>query len=528
MIRRLLRASVGAALLGALTTMANAEPPYETIDVQTAIRNGFFLGWIPPSAAGAESKKTPPRVEDDVLNDIPPKEIGWIGSRADTVEVLTHAKYTDWFSWIMAHWTARQHPLPPEKNEGYLHPIATGADYAYQVANEPPVLANDTEKATSVEVLPMPHEDGVTCPYLRQQMLDRHAVHAADAEVGHDVLDNLARLKQAEELLDLAAKLANKGCLDEAKDCCERAARLCPGSPSAERAADTKRTLALGIVPPSRGGEEAAETPEESSSDWRLFWRQMFETMGLPLKDDAGVTDLKQLEAEWERIWFTDMPSKMTPERLHGGIMPGDPESKKTEPGREEMVCGLMKACHLLVSQGMHHQAAEMARQAFALDPELVQADPLIYKMHLLAASPPSGASEESEPPTCPYCGNSGKPIRDILAEPKKSASKSAALLVPPLPKVDAEVVPALERVLAEEAKPSEGAEEASEDIARKRLKKTVRELLSSSPFDWEMSAENGPRLSVDFALGDHTYHLRCYPVGLTVWDTTDAARKMP
>jgi hypothetical protein len=31
--------------------------------------------------------------------------------------------------------------------------------------------------------------------------------------------------------------------------------------------------------------------------------------------------DLRQIEYEWERIWFTDQPSHMTPERVHGGIM---------------------------------------------------------------------------------------------------------------------------------------------------------------------------------------------------------------
>lgn len=30
--------------------------------------------------------------------------------------------------------------------------------------------------------------------------------------------------------------------------------------------------------------------------------------------------DLRQIENEWERIWFTDQPSHMTPERIHGGI----------------------------------------------------------------------------------------------------------------------------------------------------------------------------------------------------------------
>ena len=30
--------------------------------------------------------------------------------------------------------------------------------------------------------------------------------------------------------------------------------------------------------------------------------------------------DMRQIEYEWERIWFVDEPSHMTPERVHGGI----------------------------------------------------------------------------------------------------------------------------------------------------------------------------------------------------------------
>jgi hypothetical protein len=30
--------------------------------------------------------------------------------------------------------------------------------------------------------------------------------------------------------------------------------------------------------------------------------------------------DLRQIEYEWERIWFVDQPSHLTPERVHGGI----------------------------------------------------------------------------------------------------------------------------------------------------------------------------------------------------------------
>ena len=30
--------------------------------------------------------------------------------------------------------------------------------------------------------------------------------------------------------------------------------------------------------------------------------------------------DLRQISNEWERIWFNDQPSHLTPERIHGGI----------------------------------------------------------------------------------------------------------------------------------------------------------------------------------------------------------------
>jgi hypothetical protein len=32
--------------------------------------------------------------------------------------------------------------------------------------------------------------------------------------------------------------------------------------------------------------------------------------------------DLRQIGKEWRRIWHNDMPSHLTPERVHGGIVP--------------------------------------------------------------------------------------------------------------------------------------------------------------------------------------------------------------
>ncbi len=30
--------------------------------------------------------------------------------------------------------------------------------------------------------------------------------------------------------------------------------------------------------------------------------------------------DLRQIEGEWSRFWFTDQPSHLTDERVHGGL----------------------------------------------------------------------------------------------------------------------------------------------------------------------------------------------------------------
>ncbi len=59
--------------------------------------------------------------------------------------------------------------------------------------------------------------------------------------------------------------------------------------------------------------------------------------------------------------------------------------------GVAEQVAGLLKACRLAAEAGETDHAADLARQAFALDPESVSADPLVYKMHLLSAAPKTG-----------------------------------------------------------------------------------------------------------------------------------------
>jgi hypothetical protein len=114
--------------------------------------------------------------------------------------------------------------------------------------------------------------------------------------------------------------------------------------------------------------------------------------------------------------------------------------------GVHEQVEGLMQACRLAAEAGRHARAAELARQAYALDAERVEADPLVYKMHLLALKRDKGKARHRGPehgaeecePTCPHTGECPTPKH----EP---------------PPVDDGIVGALEQVLEEvEARPDE------------------------------------------------------------------------
>jgi hypothetical protein len=409
-----------------------------------------------------------------------------------------------WRDPFIDYWIARQKPLSSEQNEGNVYTIVA------QTSDDPASVEDEITPPPTIEMLPMPHEDSdITCPYLRQQMIDKHACQIADPEIGRDVLANLECLREADDLLELAKKLACDGFFAEAMVCCDRAAKLCPGSPCAQRAADTLHDLARGIVPSTTDTEESAEPqPDEPTgpcSQCDLFWLQLFVSIGLSQTWSGGMT--------------LPNPNYMR-------------DSADLEPGLEPMVCGLMKACHLLMSQGMQHQAAELARQAYALDPQRVMADPLIYKMHLLAESPtptPADSSEEREPPTCPYCPSIGKPIREIVPEKKKKSKDGpTTLLVPPLPPIDYEVVPVLDDMLTESAteeQPSTGAEEASEAESPAGWQDLIEMLLGEVPFDAGMDADGSLRLSCECAVGDNVYHVRYGHGALAIWKTTDAGK---
>jgi hypothetical protein len=126
--------------------------------------------------------------------------------------------------------------------------------------------------------------------------------------------------------------------------------------------------------------------------------------------------------------------------------------------GVKEQVTGLMKACHLAMSAGRPDRAAALAREAYALDPERVTADPLVCKLHLLTLQQDSGRG--GGPCTsCPAASVHTPGARaahpascDSAARQRRASQRSAsrAPVCPALPPVDAGVPAAFDEVLGE------------------------------------------------------------------------------
>jgi hypothetical protein len=130
-------------------------------------------------------------------------------------------------------------------------------------------------------------------------------------------------------------------------------------------------------------------------------------------------------------------------------------------------VRALMKACRRAMERGDHDKAADLAREAFALDPQAVEGDPLVYKMHLLTLKKQQPAATTGErlperpqvgewhsaPAVCPPAprpdstGRSG--VEDgyprLMCGP---AQLEEMALRPELPPVDGGIAAVLDRML--------------------------------------------------------------------------------
>jgi hypothetical protein len=116
----------------------------------------------------------------------------------------------------------------------------------------------------------------------------------------------------------------------------------------------------------------------------------------------------------------------------------------------DAQVSGLLKACYLAIGEGRFEKAADLAREAYALDPARVEGDPLIYKMHLLAEQ---GIKKSEGKSSCPHkCKPEDCPPSQRPANADKNGKTPACddpnlSLRPSLPEASCDV-PALDGVL--------------------------------------------------------------------------------
>ncbi len=138
-------------------------------------------------------------------------------------------------------------------------------------------------------------------------------------------------------------------------------------------------------------------------------------------------------------VWMGFAPG-VAPQAMINGCSPCD------EPGAQVMADGLLKAARLALESGNHAKAADLARQAYALDPQRMHNDAAVFSLYLLVADPTASTRINNMPAPCP----AGSPCPSGVC-----LTKPVALAQPTLPGVHAQVVAALEKVLAEaEAKP--------------------------------------------------------------------------
>ncbi len=331
------------------------------------------------------------------------------------------------WEWIVSQWAVRHAAPAPEQNEGYIkgiHPITGLA--AVTPVDAPAEI--DAPLVPTSEALPMPQEDK---PHKKKHKKHHHKgerLPMPQEDVSDGVTCPYLRQQAADRhACQLADPQIGRDVLDNLESL---------------KAADTLLEMAEQFARAGCFGE---------AMECCAFAQDL--CPGSPCANRAAGVMFDLYVRACELVIGTEEAS----------------DASKKEPGVEQQVNGLMKACRLLVNEGLHEQAAELARQAFAMDPERVMADPLIYKMHLLATSPaPSGSSESAEPSSCPYCPKAGEPIHGIVPGKKKTKSNPTTFLVPVMPPVDYEVVPALDRVLTEKAKPAAARKKSARKTRRR------------------------------------------------------------
>ena len=280
------------------------------------------------------------------------------------------------------------------------------------------------------------------CPWMRQLQqcdADRHGVVFADIDLSNDVLHNLEMLREAQTLMQTARELGSAGHVCEAMDCLQLAHDLCPGGWLDHRIEEATAEVFVSVYCDSPQ-EDAAAAPscKKNAKEWEIEHKlaqpvslhfddaplyQVIDDLrcwqGLNIYVDKAALDADEVSLDQPvtiKLENVSLKSalRLTLRSVHldyflkDGVLQittelavpanrqhieyGGSDLVIPAQGGDPSVDYLMQQCHAAMDAGQTHKAAELARQAFAVDPEAAAADPLVYKMQLIgdATAPPS------------------------------------------------------------------------------------------------------------------------------------------
>jgi hypothetical protein len=193
--------------------------------------------------------------------------------------------------------------------------------------------------------------------------VDRQAVKECAPQTGRTVLDNLHLLLEASKELGKARKHAEAGNVGAALECVDNVRKMVPGSHVEQQCDEVIRTITTKLNLDGVLGAEECEAACCFCPCIGLFTRAV-------------------------HCWASQARHFV--------------EKLDVKDGKSVTVEGLLKAAHLAMAEGRTAKAAELVRQAHALSPERVEADPLVYKMHLLEECPKAKGGEEASEPARP------------------------------------------------------------------------------------------------------------------------------
>jgi hypothetical protein len=321
-------------------------------------------------------------------------------------------------------------PMPvctaPREQESIAHHCMTGESVCRggPCPVPPPVVAYPPQ------VIAMP--PAPVCPYLAGPMRGMQYVPVVEEiEIGDSVLANLKKMKKAVRLVKKAKDLSDKGDVVAAIECLEIAAKLCPGSRYEEMAQAMAEKMFIKMFDLPDGAEEQGEnesqTPEllpyptpceEKKSEKSSKCKETIETpvrvgqifiignertkqkvIMRQLTDiyPGGILSypaLSQAEHNLANLGLFEVSAEN-----HPTVTVIKPENEdcpfrdirvevtekksSTRDAERDAVQKLMKQCHYYIHTGQIGAAAFTAARAYAIAPEMVVADPLVYKLHL-------------------------------------------------------------------------------------------------------------------------------------------------